>query len=257
MAVHLRPLLRSLLVGSALLAGLVVAAPAVAAPPVISGADGDRWSTAPTYTVTAGTPVVARARFQWRTSTGEDGDSDTAPFTITLEDPLVEGPVTLTVTQRPRGLGIAESSQRRFVIDLTPPVAVALTVPASAPAGTEVPVSWTGGEAGARYTLRVRTPVGAPVQGPVETTATSARVVPLEPGSYVVSLVQTDAAGNAGPEATAPSRSRRPTCRPSRRRWCPCRRRRRRPRPRRVCRRRIPAVSRRGARPGCRPAGRC
>ncbi len=204
MAVHLRPLLRSLLVASALVAGLVVAAPAVAAPPVISGADGDRWSTAPTYTVTAGTPVVARARFQWRTSTGEDGDSDTAPFTITLEDPLVEGPVTLTVTQRPRGLGIAESSQRRFVIDLTPPDAVALTVPASAPAGTEVPVSWTAGETGARYTLRVRTASGALVQGPVETTATSARVVPLEPGSYVVSLVQTDAAGNAGPEATAP-----------------------------------------------------
>ncbi|WP_217920722.1 hypothetical protein [Miltoncostaea oceani] len=199
-----RPRPRCLLLALALVAGLVLAAPAAAAPPVVSGADGDRWSTAPTYTVTAGTPVVARARFRWSATNGQEGDSDTVPFTITLTTPFAEGPASLTVTQRPRGLGLPESTTRTFVIDRTPPAAVALTVPASAPAGTEVPVSWSAGEAGARYTLRVRTASGAPVQGPVETTATSARVVPLEPGSYVVVLVQTDAAGNAGPEATAP-----------------------------------------------------
>jgi hypothetical protein len=188
----------------ALVAALAVAAPAIAAPPVISGADGDQWSTAPTYTVTAGTPVVARARFTWRASSGETGSSDVVPFTVVLDgEPFDEGPGSLTVTQRPRGLGLIESSTRTFVIDRTPPGVVTLSVPATAAAGTEVPVSWSAGEAGARYTLRVRTTGGALVQGPSDTSATSARIVPLEPGSYVVGVVQTDAAGNAGAEAVA------------------------------------------------------
>lgn len=186
------------------LAALGVAGPAAAVPPTISGADGDLWSVAPSYTVSATAPVAARARWDWRASNGQDGRSTQAPFTITLDRLFEEGPATLTVTQTRGGLGIAETATRSFTIDRTPPAAVALGVPATAAAGTDIPISWTAGEPGGRFTLRVRRATGEVVQGPVDTVAASARITPLEPGSYEVGVVQTDGAGNAGPEALAP-----------------------------------------------------
>lgn len=200
---RIRPLL---IAAAAAAAALGVASSAAAAPPVISGADGDLWGAGapPSYTVSAAAPLPARPRFQWRGSNGQSGTSQVVPFTVVLDgDPFEEGPGTFTVTQRAAGGLPAETAGRSFVVDLTPPGAVTLVVPASAPAGTEIPVSWTGGEPGARFTLRVRRASGEVVQGPVETPGATARVVPLAPGAYVVGVVQTDAAGNAGAEAAA------------------------------------------------------
>lgn len=178
-------------------------ASSAAAAPAISGSDGDLWSTAPTYTVSASAPLPARARFRWSGSNGQVGTSQVVPFTVVLDQgPPDEGPGTLTVTQQAPGTA-AETVTRSFVVDLTPPGAVTLAVPATAPAGTEIPVSWTGGEPGARFTLRVRRASGEVVQGPAESLAAAARVVPLAAGAYVVGVVQTDAAGNAGPETAA------------------------------------------------------
>lgn len=196
---------RLVVVGAALVP-LTAVAPAVAVPPLVSGADSDLWRTDPTYTVSIGGPATtARNVYKWEASSGASGTSDVAPFTVTLATPqFPEGPGTFSVTQRPRQIfARAETTTRAFTVDRTAPAAVTLSIPPTNTAGTVTPVSWSAGEPGARYALRVQRDGGGVVQGPVDTASTSAHVVPLEPGAFVVSVVQIDPAGNVSPEASA------------------------------------------------------
>lgn len=185
---------------AAAMGALALAPAAAGAPATISGADDDHWSTPPTYVVTGGERGVL---WDWA-STDSDGDSETSPFEVVLTD-LADGEHQLVVWQSNQGgRGPSrERSVRTFVVDTAAPGAVALTGPASVAQGQPLPVAWTGGEPGAVFTWSVVVASGGGggvlVQGPVDTTASSATITGLPAGSFEVRVGQRDRAGNAGP----------------------------------------------------------
>jgi hypothetical protein len=186
-----RSLVRAILVCSLLLcayAGTALADPP-SAPPVVSGADTDLWNTGPVYSVAFDGPFLL-----WTASNDDHGYATASPATVVSGRPFAEGPQWIRFTDQ------GGQTTRTFTVDLTPPGPLAVSGPATGPAGTAVAFSWTGGEPGARYTWRLD---GPSAQAPVTTTTPTAQTGPLSAGSYTFTVNQTDLAGNAGPAGTA------------------------------------------------------
>ncbi|MGD9573029.1 MAG: hypothetical protein AB7V62_14180 [Thermoleophilia bacterium] len=204
------------------IAGTLTCAPlAAAAPPVISGADGDQWNTAPTYVVKGG--AFGQAWF-WQVGQ-QSAISQVSPFQVTLKG-LKDGAHTLTVIQvnnrngggdddddddeRPVNRPPYEQAVRTFVLDTKKPKAVVIAGPATITAPAPLDVTWTGGEKGATFTWSVVVPNGPGakddtlVQGPVDTTAAAASVPGLAAGSYELTITQRDLAGNVSAVAKLP-----------------------------------------------------
>ena len=168
-----------------------IAATGAAAATVISGADGDLWNTAPVYVVT-----FDRGSIFWSASNGEAGFATESPVVIATRRTFAEGPGSLTVidSENRRSPRVARS----FVIDRTPPAALTVAGPASATTAAVVTYTWTGAEAGARFTWRLDGPAAL---APADTTLPQVAFGPLGAGAYTFTVRQTDAAGNAGPES--------------------------------------------------------
>ncbi|MGD9694779.1 MAG: hypothetical protein AB7V42_03855 [Thermoleophilia bacterium] len=168
---------------------------------MISGSNNDAWNGAPRYTVTG---TASGAQFSWTLSDGQSGSSSRSPFQVAPAAPAQDGAYTLTVRQT-TFLFVTEQAQRTFVMDRQPPAALVLSGPGHPViAGSPATFAWTGVEARARVTWRVRDAAGAVVEGPVTTTENRVAIDDLPAGEYRFSALQTDAAGNAGPEAAVP-----------------------------------------------------